>query len=433
MLRPLWCPALLCLLLVPPAVQAQSLNAAQVLERSAQAYKALNTYRDRVSVRMEATLKGENGKPEKNSTQFTASTLFQRPNKLRLEVESSEWPASLVVDGSRRIYYVENLKEYVTAPAPELKEVLREGIAQFLLGPVLMAGLLDELAGLHGERAFMDAAGEAKLDGRAKVGGRECYVVEIERQVRGLPLLPGVVATPVPYRYFIDTEDFLARRVTIDFAPILKQTAKTMPGQVPSALTASAEVERLQANPSLSASDFTFTAPQDAKEVRQFSDRRLVIVQPREEMVGKPAPNVEFVDLFGKPLKLADLKGKVVLLQFWATWCRPCAEEIPVFVKLYEKYKDQGLVVVGASIYDYGLETLGPWTVRAKMTYPVVIATANERDRFGRFNDLPTNFLIDRQGIIRYQFNGKPSDLGVYEEKVAELLAAKPPAPPPSG
>jgi peroxiredoxin len=116
----------------------------------------------------------------------------------------------------------------------------------------------------------------------------------------------------------------------------------------------------------------------------------------------KPANfNFTLKDVNGKPFNLASLKGKVVVLDFWATWCGPCKVEIPGFVDLYTKYKDRGLAIVGLSVDDT-VEQLRPFVVQYKMNYPVLVGLGHDaiQEAYGPIWGLPTTFVIGRDGRI---------------------------------
>jgi peroxiredoxin len=116
----------------------------------------------------------------------------------------------------------------------------------------------------------------------------------------------------------------------------------------------------------------------------------------------KPA-NLAFTlkDMNGGSVNLASLKGKVVLLDFWATWCGPCKIEIPGFIELHEKYKAKGLAVVGVSVDDTP-EQLKPFVAQYKMTYPVLLGLGQDamQEAYGPMWGLPTTYLISRDGKI---------------------------------
>ena len=116
----------------------------------------------------------------------------------------------------------------------------------------------------------------------------------------------------------------------------------------------------------------------------------------------KPA-NLDFIlkDMEGRDVNLASMKGKVVLLNFWATWCGPCKVEIPIFVELQDKYRNQGVVFVGLSVDDPP-EKLRPFANQYKINYPLLIGVGRDdvQDAFGPMWGIPVTFLISRDGKI---------------------------------
>jgi cytochrome c biogenesis protein CcmG, thiol:disulfide interchange protein DsbE len=140
-----------------------------------------------------------------------------------------------------------------------------------------------------------------------------------------------------------------------------------------------------------------------------------------------PAPQVTLTDLSGQKLDLASYKGEVVLVDFWATWCDPCRAEIPHFVQLQDKYRNQGFRVVGISMDD------GPRPVREfygqyRMNYPVAMGNAKIAERFGGVLGLPVSFLIGRDGRIYARHVGE-TETNVFETEIKELLARPGAAP----
>ena len=121
------------------------------------------------------------------------------------------------------------------------------------------------------------------------------------------------------------------------------------------------------------------------------------------------AANLNFTlkDVNGKDVNLNAYRGKVILLDFWATWCAPCKVEIPGFVALYKRYQPQGFIVLGVSIDD-PVSKLTPFVARFKMNYPVLIGLGRGdlQDAFGPLVAFPTSFVIGRDGKICRQLTG---------------------------
>jgi len=114
----------------------------------------------------------------------------------------------------------------------------------------------------------------------------------------------------------------------------------------------------------------------------------------------KEAPDFELKDASGKTVKLSDYKGKVVLLDFWATWCGPCGIEIPWFTEFQRKYKDRGFEVLGVSMDDDGWKVINPFVAQNKINYRILLGNDTTGDQYGGVEALPTTFVIDRDGKI---------------------------------
>ncbi|MBE3129525.1 MAG: TlpA family protein disulfide reductase [Acidobacteria bacterium] len=137
----------------------------------------------------------------------------------------------------------------------------------------------------------------------------------------------------------------------------------------------------------------------------------------REEAT--PAPEFSLQDLQGDSLSLSSYKGKVLVLNFWATWCPPCRREIPDFIEAYKNLKDKGLEILGVSVDDLSAEALRDWTQKAGMNYPVALATAKIIADYQPGEFIPATIVIDRRGRIRYRQSNlmdKETLLRLFEE-----------------
>lgn len=139
--------------------------------------------------------------------------------------------------------------------------------------------------------------------------------------------------------------------------------------------------------------------------------------------IGTPAPAYALADLEGKVVKNTDFLGKVVILDFWATWCGPCRLEIPHLMALQSKYKDQGLEVVGLSVDQGGVGDVKPFAQEQKINYTMLIADAETPKAYGGITGIPTTFIIDKHGTIVKSFLGY-TDPEVFEATIQPLLAA---------
>src|SRR5215510_2085367 len=137
-----------------------------------------------------------------------------------------------------------------------------------------------------------------------------------------------------------------------------------------------------------------------------------------------PVPDVEFQTLAGKPFRLKELQGQVVLLNFWATYCIPCREEIPALNSLQHELQPQGLKIVGASLDDSADGVNAYQQEVAKFEYDVLLGGSDAKVKFAQ-SVLPTTYLIDRQGRIRQKIIGAKDKAG-WEAVLKPLLAETP-------
>lgn len=119
-----------------------------------------------------------------------------------------------------------------------------------------------------------------------------------------------------------------------------------------------------------------------------------------------PAPAWKLKDLDGHEIRSDQFKGKVVVLDFWATWCGPCVEEIPGYVAMQKKYGPRGLVIVGVSMDSKGPAHVKQFALTNGMNYTLVMGDEDVVEAFGNFQAIPTTFLISREGRILNQKTG---------------------------
>lgn len=135
----------------------------------------------------------------------------------------------------------------------------------------------------------------------------------------------------------------------------------------------------------------------------------------------KAAPDFTLQDANGTPVKLTDYKGKVVLLNFWATWCGPCAMEIPWFMEFQQKYKSQGFEVLGVSMDDEGWKVVKPYVSEHRINYRVVLGNDSVSQLYGGVDSLPTSFLIDQQGRVAFVHVGLAGK-NEYADEIQNLI-----------
>ncbi len=133
------------------------------------------------------------------------------------------------------------------------------------------------------------------------------------------------------------------------------------------------------------------------------------------------APDFALQDAKGQTVHLSDFEGKLIILNFWATWCGPCRTEIPGFVRLYSTYRDKGLVIVGVSVDQNGWQVVKPFINQFKINYPVLMANQQVVMDYGGIQAIPTTFIINQQGEIVERIVGLRPET-YFENRIQQLL-----------
>jgi thiol-disulfide isomerase/thioredoxin len=171
------------------------------------------------------------------------------------------------------------------------------------------------------------------------------------------------------------------------------------------------------------------TAPESAASASMAKPNMLAAAAPASGTMASlpklgPAPAWKLQDLNGKPVRSDQFKGKIVIVDFWATWCPPCREEIPGYIELQKKYGNEGVVIVGVSLDQGGPAVVKPFAAKYQINYPLVMGDEQIVAAFGGVEGIPTTFLIDRSGQIRDRKVGS-EETASYEKKIASVLGEK--------
>lgn len=121
-----------------------------------------------------------------------------------------------------------------------------------------------------------------------------------------------------------------------------------------------------------------------------------------DEQKLKDAPDFSLETMQGEKFTLSDQKGKVVVLNFWATWCPPCREEIPAFMELHKEMQDEGVLFAGISIDEEEWEEVRPYAEEMNINYPIMVDNRNVSREYGPIRSIPTTFIINKKGQVEY-------------------------------
>lgn len=138
-------------------------------------------------------------------------------------------------------------------------------------------------------------------------------------------------------------------------------------------------------------------------------------------LIGKPAPEFALKDLDGNEVTLDEFTGEVLVVDFWATWCGPCRQQMPTYTALQSLYTSRGFTMIGISV-DEGPELVQDFAKDYQLNFPLLMADGKVQGRYGGIHTIPTTFVIDKKGIVRYQYTGSPPGKLTFQKNIEELL-----------
>lgn len=153
---------------------------------------------------------------------------------------------------------------------------------------------------------------------------------------------------------------------------------------------------------------------------RVLSILTIFVFMTVSSVLAKEAPDFTFKSLDGNKISLSDYKGKVVIVNFWATWCGPCIHEMPDLQKLYEKYNKDGLQILGLTVQSREQQIPG-LLKRTGVKYPILLDAEPAVEKYGPFNSIPQTYIINRDGEIVEEITG-PRSFKQFEKKIKDLL-----------
>jgi peroxiredoxin/outer membrane lipoprotein-sorting protein len=314
-----------------------------------------------------------------------------KPGRIRSEIRNPMMGMQYVSDGQEMVVYAEQLNQFTRRPLP----VSADSLVAFVPSALNRYFTIDEKV----------KSARRVRDERLIVAGKpvDCVVVEVDYDHPTSP--QGELSATT---FWIDRARALVVRESLMVIASNPQTGGTMEISQSTLITVS-DTEVPQPD-----SLFVFRAPAGATEVQQIGQQA-----PRPDLSGKPAPDFTLTDLAGRPVKLSGLRGKVVLLDFWATWCGPCRIEMPRVQKLYKDFKSRGLEVFGV---DFGEDParVKPFIQKNGYTFPILLDRKQQVGRSYEVNGIPTLVIVDRKGIIHSYFVGVREDK-VLRNSLAEL------------
>jgi thiol-disulfide isomerase/thioredoxin len=375
-----WKPSLLllsiaaCLMAATPPVSQPGI---ELLRRAASNYRAAATFWIEGDIRADARA-GE----KQQSTTATFVVALGEGNRLHDELDHPQAGIIRVSDGKQTWLYMTSTNQYAHKDAADVID-LSKPLTNGGMLPVLVMHLRGLATDVETAKVLSDDT--VPFDGK----DRRCAVVEVVYK----PAVGAAEGTPGAHRTFwLDRERDL----------VLQQKTETNTKVADGTTIQQSETFRytkISLNQPIDASIFTFVPPAGAKQVEQFGR------SGAEDLSGQPAGDFTLTDLQGKKHRLSDLRGKVVMLDFWATWCGPCRRQMPLVEKLGAEMKDKGLVTFAVN---QGESSEGVRRFLEKNNYgtTTLLDQKSEVGRQYKVSGIPTLVIIDREGKIAAHYVG---------------------------
>lgn len=372
-----------------------------VLEKTAAAYAGAETYTDDAVYRMNMRF-GDMQIFQEMPWNLT----LQKPNK----ANARAYGARAVSDGKEKYLHLTVLKQYKITPAPPALDIdtLFESAFTPLNGDPDMLTALVLLTSNNPLALLIDNAETAKKLPDQTLDGRPCHTILL-------------ADADIDTTLCIDKQSHLILRRQLKPKP-----GRSLPG-AERAQDAAIETNFLNAKVGapVSPDAFKIPNPDDAEKVDKFPFDRQAAQQPASPLVGKPAPDFTLKDLDGKDVKLASTAGKVVVLDFWATWCKPCLQAMPDMQKLYQKLEKNGVVFLGINTDRGSPKRQIKKIVDANnVTFPTLLdGTGTVRDKYG-VTAIPTVVVIDKTGkVANVHLGTGPGKKRALTNEITRLLA----------
>jgi len=352
-------------------------EALELLQQVGETYANLTSYHFRAHDRSETEAGGRTRK-----IQRVFETIVDASGRSRVELEDSAQSGVAVYDGETSWLYLERLNQYRKRRAAPVRGLSSQ--------PPLPGEIdLQKYAGQYPirYRSAAERVESARIVGKETLGvnekGVECVVVQAVYEPP-----QAVAAGEIRRTYWIDPESKLVIREV--------SRASHQPSNLPSEVTVTQTIDFETAKAGGEFPDylFEFLPPAGAQEVEQFGAAH----HSRPGVEGRPAPDFSAGNLDGEPVRLSDFEGKVVVLDFWATWCVPCRIDLPRMDAIYREWRDAGLVVLGVN--NEPVETASAYIKQHGYSFPVVRDPQNEIARRYQVSAIPTAVVIDREGRI---------------------------------
>jgi thiol-disulfide isomerase/thioredoxin len=315
------------------------------------------------------------------------------PGKLRIESSGKMGESLIVSDGENTWMYVGMIKQYTKTAAASTPESLVKS---------LVPGMSSVIDQMKAKDPYLSAkiVGEEAMEVEGKK--IDCYVVEAKLDKIALP--GSIEMSDGVQKVWVDKVTKLSLKQTM--------TATVQGGAVadPAPMNQVSTVISEKLDVPVPDSSFIFTPPEGSKQVTEFQSA----LKGNADLTGKPAPDFKLQSVAGKEVGLQDLKGKFVLLDFWATWCAPCRHDLPVIEKLHQEFHRKGLAVIGIDAGEDS-DTISQFLQTSKLSYPILLTADSGVLPSYNVTAFPTLVLLDADGKVVFYHVGAGGEKALRE------------------
>jgi thiol-disulfide isomerase/thioredoxin len=379
-----------------------ALHAQTLPEGDALVKQQSNVFKSHKSIQYDAEMTVDMAGPMANKMTGAITMAMKNPGKMRMESKVMGIGISMISDGETTWAYNSMSNQYVKQNAA--------------LGP---EGIV-KMIGVNGmpDVSKISMTSKTLREEKVDVGGQphDCWVVETKVGKIDMPQAAGAEVTDMVMTTWLD------KKTGIDLRSETSMKMKMPAFSEPMSMSQSMVKKTLKIDEALPDSLFTFTPPPGATETTTLIGSTL----PKGDLAGKDAPAFNVKGLDGKSYTLASLKDKPVLLDFWATWCGPCRKSLPILEKMYQDFKDQGLVILGV---DGGEDRaiVEEFLKKTPAVYPIVLGSDADILKDYSIDAFPTFVLIGRDGKVVAHEIGFAGDVALRDLAKKAGLTDPPP------
>ncbi len=385
-----------CLMLVLGFSGVHAVTPESLIKEAAARYKSMTSFQETFTQKVNVT--SPQG-PNVMTAEFNIA--IRQPDKLALKLNSKKSAVSVICDGKQLYYYISDMKKYSASDAPDTIEKL---VQEVIFAPNLDSGQGIMLLGFFQsdpQAFFTSSATAVDYQGEDVINGVKSHKVAVT--------LPEIDLT-----MWFGMESKLLVQSSVDISRVLK---KGSPGGSDLKVVIEEIYPGTEITTAIEDDRFVFTVPADAEKV----DDLFAPPPNATAMENKEAPAFELAGLkSGETFKLQDYKGKVIMLDFWATWCGPCRTELPKLQEIYEKYKDKEFMFIAVNSRE-DKEKVGKFVTEQKYAFPVALDKDGKITGLYGIRSFPTLMLINKDGKIAKIHQGYAPGM---EKSIAEEIDA---------